>query len=154
MQKNLKKLSVCILVVALCSLLPSCSTLTPAPIVDRSPGMAQHMSGDVRTYRYVVKSGDTLYAISKLHGLTVAQIAEMNGIEPPYTIIPDQILVVTPSRVLWQENIVAEQESNRNIATARPQPSQDSRSIPSPSGCQATAYNDNCAVQLRFDKAN
>lgn len=132
MQKNLKKLSVCILVVALCSLLPSCSTLTPAPIVDRSPGMAQHMSGDVRTYRYVVKSGDTLYAISKLHGLTVAQIAEMNGIEPPYTIIPDQILVVTPSRVLWQENIVAEQESNRNIATARPQPSLDSRSIPSP----------------------
>ena len=127
MQKAVNKLSVCILVVALCSLLPSCSTLKPAPIVDRSLGIAQQMSGSARTYRYVVKSGDTLYAISKLHGLTVAQIAEMNGLEPPYTIIPNQILVVTPSRVLWQENIAAEESSDRSVLTARSQPSQTSR---------------------------
>ena len=124
MQKIVQKLSVCVLVVALCSLLPSCSTLKPAPVVDRSPGTAQHMSGDLRTYRYVVKSGDTLYAISKLHGLTVAQIAEMNGLEPPYTIVPKQVLVVTPSRVLWQENIAAEENSNWEIVPARRQPSQ------------------------------
>ncbi|MXW53280.1 MAG: M23 family metallopeptidase [Gammaproteobacteria bacterium] len=131
MQKNIKKLSVCILVVVLCSLLPSCSTLKPAPVVDRSPGMDQQLSGNLRTYRYIVKSGDTLYAISKLHGLTVAQIAEMNGLEPPYTIIPNQVLVVTPSRVLWQENIAAEENSNWEIVPARRQP-EDSRSKPTP----------------------
>lgn len=130
MQKNIKKLSVCILVVALCSLLPSCSTLKPAPVVDRSPGMDQQLSGSVRTYRYIVKSGDTLYAISKLHGLTVAQIAEMNGLEPPYTIIPNQLLVVTPSRVLWQENIAAEENSNWEIVPARRQLPENSRSEP------------------------
>lgn len=132
MRKNIKKLSVCILVVALCSLLPSCSTLTPAPIVDRSPGMDQQLSGNGRTYRYVVKSGDTLYAISKLHGLTVAQIAEMNGLEPPYKIIPNQLLVVTPSRVLWQENIVAEEKSNWEIVPTQRQPSQTTRTQRAP----------------------
>lgn len=89
------------------------------------------MSDGVRTYRYVVKSGDTLYAISKLHGLTVAQIAEMNGLEPPYTIIPDQILVVTPSRVLWQENIAAEDRSDRSDLIARNRSTQTSRPITS-----------------------
>lgn len=136
MQKTVNRLSVCILVVVLCSLLPSCSTLKPAPVIDRSPGIAQQMSDGARTYRYVVKSGDTLYAISKLHGLTVAQIAEMNGLEPPYTIIPNQILVVTPSRVLWQENIAAEVRSDRDVPLARNQSTQASRS---PTSQQAPA---------------
>lgn len=131
MQKTVNRLSVCILVVALCSLLPSCSTLKPAPVIDRSPGIAQQMSDGARTYRYVVKSGDTLYAISKLHGLTVAQIAEMNGLEPPYTIIPNQILVVTPSRVLWQENIAAEVRRDRGDLIASNRSTQRSRPITS-----------------------
>lgn len=127
MQKTLEKLSICILVAALCSLLPSCSTLNPAPVEDRSHGISDQLSGNVRTYRYVVKSGDTLYAISKLHGLTVAQIAEMNGLEPPYTIVPNQVLVVTPSRVLWHENVVAAEENNGNVFAARESATQSSQ---------------------------
>ncbi|MCY3884820.1 MAG: M23 family metallopeptidase [Gammaproteobacteria bacterium] len=141
MQKTIEKLSTCILVVALCSLLPSCSTLNPAPIEDRSLGISDQLSGSVRTYRYVVKSGDTLYAISKLHGLTVDQIAEMNGLKPPYTIVPNQILVVTPSRVLWHENVVEAEEGRTSVVSASRQGTQSSQPFQetTPKASQSTA---------------
>jgi LysM repeat protein len=35
---------------------------------------------------YTVKDGDTLASIAAAHGLTLQQLAQLNGIEPPYTI--------------------------------------------------------------------
>lgn len=129
MQKIRRRLSVCIAVVALCGLLPSCTTFKPAPVYDSSLRIDQQRAGKIRTYSYVVKSGDTLYAISKLHGLTVAQIAEMNGLEPPYTIVPNQMLVVTPSRVLWQENIVETYDREPKTVSEPQQSTQTKRSL-------------------------
>ena len=43
---------------------------------------------------HVVKRGDTLYAISRLHGVDVREVARDNGLRPPYTIFPGQKLRV------------------------------------------------------------
>ena len=41
---------------------------------------------------YRVLSGDTLYSIAFRHGLDYRSLAHINGIAPPYTIYPNQIL--------------------------------------------------------------
>ena len=40
--------------------------------------------------RYRVKPGDTLYAISRQSGVSVAKLAQANGLVPPYTLSPGQ----------------------------------------------------------------
>ncbi len=45
---------------------------------------------------YVVKPGDTLFAISQRYGLPINIVIEANGLEPPYVIVPDQVLLVPP----------------------------------------------------------
>ena len=41
---------------------------------------------------YRVRTGDTLYSIAFRHGLDYRSLARINGIAPPYTIYPDQVL--------------------------------------------------------------
>ena len=41
---------------------------------------------------YRVLSGDTLYSIAFRHGLDYRSLAQINGIAPPYTIYPNQII--------------------------------------------------------------
>ena len=43
---------------------------------------------------YTVRPGNTLYAIAQFFGTTVKEIAEANGLAPPYTIYPGQELVL------------------------------------------------------------
>lgn len=69
-----------------------CAPIVPAPTIERIIVPIDRDSQ--RVYHYLVKSGDTLYAISRLHGLSVDQIAQMNDIAEPYVIHPDQLLVV------------------------------------------------------------
>jgi len=45
--------------------------------------------------RYRVKKGDTLYAISRQTGVSVATLAQANGLVPPYTLSPGQE-ILTP----------------------------------------------------------
>lgn len=45
---------------------------------------------------YVVRPGDTLYAISFRHDLDYHQVARWNHIRPPYTIYPGERLRLTP----------------------------------------------------------
>lgn len=52
---------------------------------------------DLRPQIYTVQKGDTLYAISLEYGYDYKEIAEWNGIEPPYTIKVGQQLKLTPS---------------------------------------------------------
>ena len=72
--------------------LSGCAPIVPAPTLERVIVPIDRDSG--RVYHYFVKSGDTLYAISRLHGLSVDQIAQMNDIAEPYVIHPGQRLVV------------------------------------------------------------
>ena len=41
---------------------------------------------------HVVRKSDTLYSIAFRYGLDYRSLAMVNGIEPPYTIYPDQVL--------------------------------------------------------------
>ena len=43
----------------------------------------------------VVEPGDTLYGIGRRAGLTVSQIAELNGLSDPYRIRPGQKLIIS-----------------------------------------------------------
>lgn len=44
--------------------------------------------------RYVVKKGDTLYSLAQKHGVTVAQLAMLNGLDDDDYLYVDQVLVV------------------------------------------------------------
>ena len=43
---------------------------------------------------YTVRPGNTLYGIAQFFGTTVKELARANGLEPPYTIYPGQVLVL------------------------------------------------------------
>jgi peptidoglycan DL-endopeptidase LytF len=45
-----------------------------------------------------VQAGDTLFSISRRYGYTPAQVAEWNGLPPPYTLSIGQMLLVSPPR--------------------------------------------------------
>lgn len=85
-------LAICLLAVA--ALLDGCaSSLRPAPVVDRSAASPVKKAVarptkflDTRPQTYTVQKGDTLYGISLEHGYDYKEIADWNGIEPPYTI--------------------------------------------------------------------
>ena len=49
---------------------------------------------------YTVRKKDTLYSIAKRHGLTVAELREMNGLGPHETIHAGERLRVAPSRTV------------------------------------------------------
>ncbi len=51
--------------------------------------------GEAPTYRtYTVRPGDTLWGISRMYGVTVNQIAELNGIRNPNLIYPGQVFQI------------------------------------------------------------
>lgn len=51
--------------------------------------------GEASTYRtYTVKAGDTLWGIAQRYGVTVNQIAELNGIRNPDLIYPGQVFQI------------------------------------------------------------
>ena len=49
---------------------------------------------------YTVKKKDTLYSIAKRHGLTVAELRELNGLPARASIQPGDRLRVSPARVV------------------------------------------------------
>lgn len=86
----------------LVALLAGCASTTQhAPVVDRvvTPGAAVTpkknplrplRTPDTRPQSYTVQKGDTLYGISFEYGFDYREVAEWNGIEPPYIIRPGQ----------------------------------------------------------------
>ena len=77
---------------------------SPAPIYDRSSNpyrrAAPTESRIARPSSYVVRRGDTLYAIAWRYGLDFKTLARWNGIAAPYTIFPDQRITLTEPRNL------------------------------------------------------
>lgn len=84
-----------LLVVLLLGLLASCAADRPAPVVDRSIGLAKR-EPQPPPGQYVVQRGDTLYSIAFRFGLDFKNLARWNGIAPPYTIYPGQEIRFEP----------------------------------------------------------
>ena len=93
------------------TLLASCVSQSPAPVIDKSQKSEyayQHSIYRVcepRTpheFCHIVQRGDTLYSISRFHGLKVVEVASRNNIQAPFIIRPGDQLVVrkgTPPQV-------------------------------------------------------
>lgn len=73
----------------------------PAPVAATQPaansgvqtfGIGSHANGTTSAAGYTVAPGDTLYSIAFAHGLDFKALAADNGIAPPYTIHPGQVL--------------------------------------------------------------
>ena len=84
-----------------CTVLIACAG-PPAPIYDRSANpyrrVAESDSRIDRPSHYVVRRGDTLYAIAWRYGLDFKSLARWNGIGEPYVIHPEQRLRLTEPR--------------------------------------------------------
>lgn len=100
-----------ILGASLVGILAGCAPIVPAPTIERIIIPLDRDSP--RVYRYQVKSGDTLYAISQLHGISVAQIAEMNDLAAPYVIYPGDTLVVDRSLISVALNTSLDPSANK-----------------------------------------
>ncbi len=74
---------------------------------------------------YVVRNGDTLYAIATRHGLDYREIARWNGIGRDYRIYPGQVLRLGPGAR-------AAVTSPRRAVTSRPRPAPPKAPVPSP----------------------
>ncbi|MEM7018893.1 MAG: peptidoglycan DD-metalloendopeptidase family protein [Pseudomonadota bacterium] len=81
------------------TLLTACTTGNYAPVEsDNRPVGATASQPNTRaasSYTYTVQRGDTLYRVAQQYGLTLNQIAALNGISPPYSIYPGQVLRVS-----------------------------------------------------------
>lgn len=55
-------------------------------------------AGAARTLRYTVRSGDTLYRIARMHGVTVAQLLSWNGLAANAPLRPGQTLAINLPR--------------------------------------------------------
>lgn len=74
-------------------ILGACSTpLQKAPVVDRSGGRTSESASAEGIY--IVKSGDTLYAIALEHGMDWRELARLNNIEDPTKLAVGQKLKV------------------------------------------------------------
>lgn len=69
---------------ALALLAAGCVQPGKPPIIERSPALGTVPDA------YVVRSGDTLYAIAWRFGFDYRALARANGIDPPYTILQGQ----------------------------------------------------------------
>ena len=87
--------------------LSGCASEGPAPVEDHSinagtsrprPASRPPRAAAAPGGTYRVQRGDTLYSIAFRHGVDFRELAEWNGIPPPYTIYPGRELRLSSSR--------------------------------------------------------
>ena len=88
----------------------------------RSRSERQRAAAPVRGATYRVKRGDTLYAIGRRAGVSVAALARLNGLRPPYRIYPGM-------KLRLRGQAVAARPSARKPSPSRatPQPKPEER---------------------------
>ncbi len=88
---------------ALSACLSSNSDLTgEAPRVGYDPdGDAEPMPAPLLPSdgRHIVQRGDTVFGISRRYGLPLRAVMDANGLQPPYTLVPGQRLILPVMRV-------------------------------------------------------
>ena len=122
-------------------LLAGCATSQQAPVIERAPQPAKKAAPSAKTTpaqkavpsekdwrpeTYVVKKGDTLYGIGLEFGFDYKEIAQWNGIQPPYRIYAGQTLklkeqntaegVATPGTIAQPDAVVATPIKSEPIA--------------------------------------
>lgn len=75
------------LAVAICITLSACTAGVPVPVSDQSARAAKRPE-------YVVRSGDTLYAVAFVTGVDFRALARWNGLREPYVIRTGQVLAL------------------------------------------------------------
>ncbi len=102
MQEGFSLMRVFIVAMTLAVLLSGCASTAPAPMETRAP--SRPAAGDAapvvaRPGHYIVKKGDTLYSIARLHERDYREIAAWNGLDDPGVIKVGQELRVAPTPV-------------------------------------------------------
>ena len=94
---------------------------------------------------YRVKSGDTLYSVARRHGRSVADLARINHIAPPYDINAGQLLILDDKKPTFSpasQKPAASKPSGSAVASSRPSgASSVTETRPQPVPTQKGAYN-------------
>jgi lipoprotein NlpD len=80
---------------------------------------------------YVVQQGDTLYSIAWRNDLDFRELAAWNGIKPPYTIRPGQVLLLEPPEgfVFAPDGTPAQPPPDAPAVSTTPLPSEDGAQV-------------------------
>ena len=112
-----------------------CASTGQAPVEDRSINPSQRPRPSAPTQSvstagtYRVQRGDTLYSIAFRHGIDFRELAEWNGIAPPYTIYPGRELRLSPTRGATRPPVA--QATTRTPLAAPMPPPETTRTAPS-----------------------
>lgn len=90
-----------------------CTSPKPAPIIEASPNA--HVSEE--DGYYLVRAGDTVFAIAHLHSWKIEDFTRLNRLEPPYMIFPGQRLKVRGAVTVSESS-----SSSETITTASSEP--------------------------------
>lgn len=132
-----------ILGVAAAMILAACGTSTKAPVSGRDwPDPATRaIEGDDRPgfepqQSHVVAAGDTLYSIAWRYGHDYRDVARWNGIQPPYLIVPRQVIRLKPRSA---EAATAGVASRPEARKSPPVPVRQKSPQPAPQGAPESA---------------
>lgn len=92
-------------------LMYGCHSMEPAPVTERLPTVKRPgtkpraaKEGEWRPAFHTVQKGDTLYAVALEYGLDYKELAELNGLEAPYTIRVGQRLKLPGGTAVTEAN--------------------------------------------------
>ena len=106
--------------------LVACS-VQPAQVADRPQPPSQKIQ------QHKVSAGETLYSIAWRYDLDHRTLAEYNGISPPFTIYPGQVLSLKPGVPRASTGVTAARKTDTTAAETLPDPPTNRVENPTPS---------------------
>ena len=108
MSVSIKPDSMCWLLFVALALLAGCSSQPhQAAPVETVYVKTDKSYKSLKSERYTVEKGDTLYSIAWRAGIDYRQLARINNIKSPYQIFPSQIIMLTPNSDKSSKNRVS-----------------------------------------------